>query len=331
MIVTEELQYSLYASQRELDGYRERYGVDMSQYFDKRGECTFILPTYADLETGQIYLGIKQLLEELLGYHRNGHHLYMYDDNVTRFSPKLEQAHPEGVKIREIIPSHAAKLLSDEEREVLSKEVRIRNPRTGKNVTVLDISAMSTICLMHDFGLRSDQLRVKSQIETAILMQKLNAQMNKESIALKFRAIFDVSNLTPEEEVCLYGKPKATIRPQKLFSEEVYKTFARLRGKDHDIKDGDRYKKNAPVMNDLKRLAYGYLSPTARKQLKHNTGSNVRLGNCLNQHALGITSFNVYKAAETAELYYERGEHDKFFSEYDQHIKQIAFQPLLDD
>ncbi|PXB15780.1 hypothetical protein [Vibrio parahaemolyticus] len=43
--------------------------------------------------------------------------------------------------------------------------------------------------------------------------------------------------------------------------------------------------------------------------------SHVRFGNCLNAEGLRQVSFNLAKAAQTARLYFERGEHDKFMTE----------------
>lgn len=332
MISTETLPFTVYASQEEISGYQITYDVDMNRYFDAGGECRIELSAYADFSTGEMFISTEQIFKELLHHgHSRGTRYILTDEGPQRYTSELGDAYPGAQRIRSFIPSATVSLLSESERELLSHEVKIRNPRSGKMVSVFNIRAMDTICTMYDLALRMDALANKKQIETAILLQKLRQQLTREAIALKFKAIHDPESLSPVDEVSLYGKPSSVIRPRKIWSEEVYQTFAWLRGSSHDLDDQDRYRRNAPVMNDIKRFGYGFISPAAKNQIRaKKNGSNIRFGNCLNNEGLKLAALGIAKASEVARLHYKAGEHDKFMADLNSMAEQIGYNVLLD-
>ncbi|HFU0311088.1 TPA: hypothetical protein ACGTR7_002549, partial [Vibrio parahaemolyticus] len=317
MIITEKLPFIIFANKQELQRYKEHYDIDIKRYFDEAGECRIELSAYADLSTGEMLIGSDQIFTELLNHEsRRGTRLMIIDGKPTRYTSELGELHPSATRVRSFIPTSMLPMLSDDELALLSREIKIRNPKTCKMVSVFDISAMDIICTVNDCALRMNKLTNKKQIETAILLQKLKQQLTREAIALKFRAIYEPENLSAQDEVSLYSKPRTVIRPKKLFNEQVYQTFAWLRDRDHDESDPTRYKRNAVVMNDIRKIGYGFLSKTAQSHIRSKKmASNVRFGNCLNAEGLRQVSFNLAKAAQTARLYFERGEHDKFMTE----------------
>lgn len=332
MIITEKLPFIIFANDNEIQRYRKEYDVDMKQYFNETGECCIEMPAYADLSTGEMFIGSDQIFTELLNHeNRRGTRLMLVNDKPIRYTSILGERHPSAVKVRSFIPTAMLQALSEDELQLLSREVKITNPKTRKVVSVLDISAMDIICTMYDCALRMDKLTNKKQIETAILLQKLKQQLTREAVALKFKAIHEPDNLTSQDEVSLYSKPRTVIRPKKLFNEQVYQTFAWLRDREHDESDPTRYQRNAFVMNDIRRIGYGFLSKTAQNHIRTKKNlPNVRFGNCLNAEGLRQVSFNLAKASQTARLYFERGEYDKFVAEMSELEEGVNFNVLLD-